>query len=99
MGKFFKPRKEPQLTAADRERIARMSGGEFAESRKVKFELILGKDDLVAEVLIAIYGEDDADCRKQADEIIMFFRTADKTWTERSFRKIERPAPFQRKED
>ena len=77
---YFKPRKEPYMTAGDRERIRLMDENPYAKMRKCKYLLTLAKKGVNQEVCIYVYGEDKDEIKAKADEELEFFRKSDKNW-------------------
>lgn len=80
MAYFKKKTKEPYLTAADRERIARLDNNPHLENRKLKVQMVLKHPKVKADVCITVYGKDKAMLKERLSENLAFFQASDKKW-------------------
>lgn len=72
--------KEPYLTPADRERIARIDQNPHIINRKCKSIMTLKKKGLKQEVCIYVYGKDQTMINEKIQEHLKFFQEKDKSW-------------------
>ena len=72
--------KEPYLTAADKERIAKLDANPHIIDRKLKVQIVLKHPNIKAEVCITVYGKDKEMLKKSITEHLALFQTSDKKW-------------------
>ena len=84
--------KEPYMTQADRERIARIEHNPHALARKFKSLLTLKKNGSEQEVCIYVYGESEDAVKTKAAEHVKFFQDHDKTWKMLSLKSLNNNA-------
>lgn len=72
--------KEPYLTAADRERIARIDCNPHLVNRKLKVQMVLKHPKIKAEICITVYGKDKDMLKMYIAENLAAFQKSDKKW-------------------
>lgn len=80
--------KEPYLTQADRERLAKIEHNPHALARKFKSLMTLKKKGLDQEICIYVYGESEDVVKAKAEEHLKFFQEKDKAWKMTSLKSL-----------